>query len=76
MFILSQEITILIDTHSVIPYWRSEMAIKVKDTPILRGKEAEAFTRTIEANKSKKVPASDYQRAQEVFRRVKLKEAE
>jgi len=48
------------------------MAIKVKDTPILRGKDAEVFTRAIEANKSKKVPASDYSRAQQVYRRIKL----
>lgn len=60
------------ESESAIQLETTAMATKVKDIPILRGKEAEAFTRTIEANESKKVPASDYNRAQEVYRRIKL----
>lgn len=47
------------------------MATKVKETPILSGKDAEAFSRAIKANESKKVPHADYMRAIAVFERVR-----
>jgi len=48
------------------------MARKVKETPILTGKDARAFSQAIEANKTKKVPSSDYKRAKENFKRITL----
>ncbi|MES9902748.1 MAG: hypothetical protein ABW168_08705 [Sedimenticola sp.] len=50
------------------------MARKVKETPILKGEDARAFSQAIEANKTenKKVPSSDYKRAKENFRRISL----
>ena len=46
------------------------MARKVKETPILSGRDAEVFTRAIKANESKKVSSNDYARAIAVFDRV------
>ncbi len=50
------------------------MAREVKETPILKGEDARAFSQAIEANKTenKKVPSSDYKRAKENFRRISL----
>jgi len=46
------------------------MARPVKETPILRGKDAEAFARAIKDNETKKVPRQDYERALATFERV------
>lgn len=46
------------------------MARKVKETPVLSGKDADAFTRAIKANESKKVSRADYVRAVAVYQRV------
>lgn len=46
------------------------MARKVKDTPVLSGRDAENFARSIKANESKKVPARDYERARATYERV------
>ncbi|VAX08903.1 hypothetical protein MNBD_GAMMA26-2163 [hydrothermal vent metagenome] len=48
------------------------MARKVKETPVLRGKEAETFKQITEANKARKVSSSDYKRAQENYKRFSL----
>lgn len=49
------------------------MASKVKDTPILTGKDARRFDCIIKKNANKKVPAADYNRAKEVARRITFK---
>jgi len=47
------------------------MARKVKETPILKGKDAERFERTVKKNESKTVPPEDFKRAMEVYKRIK-----
>ena len=44
------------------------MARPIKETPILTGKDAERFQKIIKANEYKKVPASDYERAEKAYR--------
>lgn len=51
---------------------RMKMARPIKETPILRGKDAERFSRIIKENEKKTVPAADYARAQETFKQFKL----
>ena len=46
------------------------MAQKVKETPVLRGKDAARFTRVIKENESKKVSSDDYNRARGTFDRI------
>jgi hypothetical protein len=46
------------------------MARPVKETPILRGRDAEAFARAINENKSKKVSKEEYARAMATYERV------
>lgn len=48
------------------------MASKVKDTPILMGKEAKAFSKAIKDNMVKKIPSEDFKRAQSNFKRIQL----
>lgn len=43
------------------------MARPIKETPILRGKDAERFSRIIKENETKKVPAEDYERARKAY---------
>lgn len=43
------------------------MAKPIKETPILRGKDAERFNRIIKENETKKVPAEDYERARKAY---------
>lgn len=47
------------------------MARKVKETPVLSGKDAERFDRAIKANENKKVSADDYKRAVDNYDRIK-----
>jgi len=47
-----------------------KMAREVKETPVLSGKDAEKFTRTINANESRKVPSEEYDRAKAIYERV------
>jgi len=46
------------------------MARPIKETPILRGKAAEEFTRAIEANENNKVSRHEYERAKAIYERV------
>ncbi len=46
------------------------MAREVKETPVLSGKDAEIFARTIKANESRRVPSAEYERAKAVYERV------
>lgn len=49
------------------------MASKVKDTPVLTGKNAERFDRILKENATKKVSAANYNRAKETYQRITLK---
>ena len=46
------------------------MARKVKETPILSGKDSERFECAIKSNAKKKVDRSDYDRAKAIYDRV------
>jgi len=46
------------------------MARKIKETPMLIGKDAERFDRAIKENKTKRINLSDYVRAKSIFERV------
>jgi hypothetical protein len=48
------------------------MAIKVRETPILSGKDARRFEEEIKHNENKKVPKEDYERAMKVYRESQL----
>lgn len=45
------------------------MARKIKDTPVLTGKDARKFLESLERNKDRKVPPADYLRARENYKR-------
>lgn len=49
------------------------MASKIKETPVLTGKDAERFSRIIKENETKKVPAVDYERARKAYHDGKFK---
>lgn len=46
------------------------MAKPIKETPVLHGKNAQRFEKTIKANESKKVSRSDYDRAVATFNKI------
>ncbi len=46
------------------------MATPIKETPVLSGKDSERFYEEIRANKSKKVPKKDYDRAMDVYKQM------
>lgn len=46
------------------------MARKIKETPMLSGKDAERFDRAIKDNRTKKIDQSEYERAKSIFERV------
>lgn len=48
------------------------MARKIKETPILRGKELERFNRQIEASGNRKVTDAERKRIEDAYRRFKL----
>jgi len=48
------------------------MARKIKETPILLGKNARTFDKAISANEKKKVSSAEYKRAQDAFARIKI----
>lgn len=52
------------------------MAREVKETPVLSGKDAEAFTRAIKANESRKVPSEEFERAKAIYERVHCSSAQ
>ena len=49
------------------------MAKPIKETPILRGKDAERFTEEVRANEKKKVPAPEYKKAIADYKEIKSK---
>ncbi len=46
------------------------MAREIKETPILRGKDAQAFEKALEANKSKRVSSDEFNRAKDAYERI------
>lgn len=46
------------------------MARQIKETPILRGKAAERFEKSIKGNENKKVSESDFNRAIENYKKI------
>ena len=46
------------------------MAKRIKETPILYGKNAKRFLKEIQDNESKKVPNKEYRRATTIFNKV------
>lgn len=44
------------------------MALPIRETPILRGKDAERFMRDITRNENRKIPLKDYLRAQKTYK--------
>ena len=46
------------------------MAKTIKETPILRGKDAKRFSASVEKSASRKVPDKAYNRAKAVYSRV------
>lgn len=49
------------------------MAKPIKETPILRGRDAERFNEIIKNNENRKVSASDYERAAQTYKSIKLR---
>ena len=48
------------------------MAMPIKETPVLTGKDAARFEQIMKKNSEKKVPRADFDRAKAVFKNVKL----
>lgn len=48
------------------------MARPIKDTPILKGKDARRFERAIQENERTKVPREEYERAMRNYRSIKI----
>ncbi len=48
------------------------MARPIKETPVLKGKDARHFEKEIKRNEARKVSNEKYQRAIDVYRRVKI----
>jgi hypothetical protein len=46
------------------------MARPIRETPTLRGKDADRVSRILEENRAKKVPAKDYARAMDIYHKV------
>ena len=51
---------------------RGAMARPIKETPVLKGKDAKHFEYAIKNNEQKKVSSSDYQRAQETYKKITI----
>jgi len=49
------------------------MAKPIKETPILKGKEAERFFAEVKKNGSRKISHKEYKRAVSIFEKVKEK---
>jgi len=52
------------------------MAKPIKDTPILYGKDSDRFLKEVKMNENRKIPDKDYQRAVEIYKKVKKKAEE
>lgn len=48
------------------------MATAIKETPVLKGKAARHFLKTIRENEQKKVPKADYDQAKEAYKNFKM----
>jgi hypothetical protein len=46
------------------------MAIPIKETPVLKGKNAREFDHDIIANETRKVSSADFNRAQETYNKL------
>jgi len=46
------------------------MALPIKETPILYGKESDKFLKEIRDNENKKVPEAEYNQAIEIYKKV------
>ena len=46
------------------------MARKIKETPVLTGKDAASFNKKIKENETKKVSAESFNRAHDIFNRI------
>jgi hypothetical protein len=46
------------------------MARKIKETPVLTGKNARAFEKAVASNKDKKVTSSEFKRAAGTYERI------
>lgn len=49
------------------------MAKRIKDTPIIRGKDAERFLKALSESELRKVPDADCRKALDVFEKVRQK---
>ncbi len=49
------------------------MAMPIKRTPVLRGREAREFEQRMRADEKRPVPREDYSRAQKVYCKLKAK---
>ena len=47
-----------------------KMARKIKETPVLSGKDADRFEKAVKANESKSVSHASYNRAIDTYKRV------
>lgn len=50
------------------------MSIPIKETPILRGKDAKRFVEKIRRNERESAPREEYDRMMENYRKVKTEE--
>jgi len=51
-----------------------EMARPIKDTPILYDKDAEIFSKKIEANEAQKAPKKEFDRIMSIYNKMKDKD--
>jgi hypothetical protein len=48
------------------------MALPIKETPILKGKDAKRFIERLKEAETSRVPKADYERAQKIYTLMKL----
>ena len=46
------------------------MAMPIKDTPILYGKDSDRFLKEVKDNENKKIPDEDYERAIDIYKKI------
>lgn len=47
------------------------MALPIKETPVLKGKDAQRFSENMRTAESRPVPREDYERAKNVYQKTK-----
>ena len=52
------------------------MALPIKETPVLRGRDANRFVRSMCEAETKPAPRKEYERAKKVYDEIKKKEQE